>query len=222
MPPRPTSIGTAGRLQSEWVADISRNHRPTSSECAACPARPPSLPGRRRIGSPPPWSRSAGPAFVARASHTAIKLSKVGTSWSCNHPQKARVFMGQARPPCILSLAQGLPRRAVGNAGAGGGEGRGIGVQGQHRLAIAAVERIGRQGMHHDPQGKLGLPGKGCLQACRPLRLQLGQQGWRRGRGPCPPAPARDGTASQCCRSLPRSSRPPPPCLPGSRRPAQA
>jgi hypothetical protein len=32
---RPTSIGTAGRLRSEQVADINRNARPTSSECAA-------------------------------------------------------------------------------------------------------------------------------------------------------------------------------------------
>src|SRR5437764_13488148 len=31
---RPISIGTAGRLQSEWVADINRNARPTSSESA--------------------------------------------------------------------------------------------------------------------------------------------------------------------------------------------
>ena len=34
-PPRPTSIGTAGRLRSEQVADINRNARPTSSESAA-------------------------------------------------------------------------------------------------------------------------------------------------------------------------------------------
>ena len=33
-PPRPTSIGTAGRLRSEQVADINRNARPTSSESA--------------------------------------------------------------------------------------------------------------------------------------------------------------------------------------------
>jgi hypothetical protein len=33
-PPRPTSIGTAGRLGSEQVADINRNARPTSSESA--------------------------------------------------------------------------------------------------------------------------------------------------------------------------------------------
>ena len=33
-PPRPTSIGTAGRLRSEQVADIIRNARPTSSEYA--------------------------------------------------------------------------------------------------------------------------------------------------------------------------------------------
>jgi hypothetical protein len=33
--PRPTSIGMAGRLQSEQVADINRNARPTSSESAA-------------------------------------------------------------------------------------------------------------------------------------------------------------------------------------------
>src|SRR5436305_13869864 len=33
-PPRPTSIGTAGRLRSEQVADINRNARPTSSEYA--------------------------------------------------------------------------------------------------------------------------------------------------------------------------------------------
>jgi len=33
-PPRPTSIGTAGRLQSEQVADINRNARPASSESA--------------------------------------------------------------------------------------------------------------------------------------------------------------------------------------------
>jgi hypothetical protein len=32
--PRPTSIGTAGRLRSEQVADINRNARPTSSESA--------------------------------------------------------------------------------------------------------------------------------------------------------------------------------------------
>ena len=36
-PPRPTSIGAAGRLQSEWVADFNRNARPTSSEYAAIP-----------------------------------------------------------------------------------------------------------------------------------------------------------------------------------------
>src|SRR4051795_10758175 len=34
-PPRPTSVGTAGRLRSEQVADINRNARPTSSESAA-------------------------------------------------------------------------------------------------------------------------------------------------------------------------------------------
>ena len=33
-PPRPTSIGTAGRLRSEQVADINRNARPASSESA--------------------------------------------------------------------------------------------------------------------------------------------------------------------------------------------
>ncbi len=36
-PPRPTSIGTAGRLRSEQVADINRNARPTSSESAEKP-----------------------------------------------------------------------------------------------------------------------------------------------------------------------------------------
>jgi hypothetical protein len=43
-PPRPTSIGTAGRLQSEQVADINRDARPTSSEYArtipACQSTP--------------------------------------------------------------------------------------------------------------------------------------------------------------------------------------
>src|SRR3954462_9359185 len=34
-PPRPTSVGTAGRLRSEQVADINRNARPTSSESAS-------------------------------------------------------------------------------------------------------------------------------------------------------------------------------------------
>src|SRR4051794_40487906 len=34
-PPRPTSLGTAGRLRSEQVADINWNARPTSSESAA-------------------------------------------------------------------------------------------------------------------------------------------------------------------------------------------
>ena len=33
-PSRPTSIGAAGRLQSEWVADFNRNARPTSPEYA--------------------------------------------------------------------------------------------------------------------------------------------------------------------------------------------
>jgi hypothetical protein len=34
------SIGTAGRLRSEQVADINRNARPTSSECAVIPHPP--------------------------------------------------------------------------------------------------------------------------------------------------------------------------------------
>src|SRR6266496_1251897 len=38
-PPRPTSIGTAGRLRSEQVADINRNARPTSSESATIRAK---------------------------------------------------------------------------------------------------------------------------------------------------------------------------------------
>src|SRR6266568_1483251 len=38
-PPRPTSIGTAGRLRSEQVDDINRNARPTSSESATIPAK---------------------------------------------------------------------------------------------------------------------------------------------------------------------------------------
>ncbi|MGA8758628.1 MAG: hypothetical protein WB611_20355, partial [Stellaceae bacterium] len=49
-PPRPTSIGTAGRLRSEQVADFNRNARPASSESA--PTQQAEARKRRAQGQP--------------------------------------------------------------------------------------------------------------------------------------------------------------------------
>jgi hypothetical protein len=158
-----------------------------------------------------------GPAFVARATQTAIKLSKVGTSWSCSHPQNAPCSRGRRvryassashrvdAPGC--RQCQGRRRRGQGGRCARPGSSRHSGCEARQSPGHApSPARQARAARRERP----AIPPSGAPPT-RPAK-------WQTGQGSCPPVPARDGRTSRCCRSRPQSPRPLVQSLPAPRQ----